>query len=196
MDDRTPPPGIEVIGELPPGVPWWDAEKLGLRANRKNILSAGYLVVWILLFTSFRGMMNWPGYVDNTPLQIVSWVVAGSAILVAVFFGTQIFRRIPVAIVRNVIGRRKWSIGTSAFPSSIEVTSILLVELVGEIPVDGNVENANVSGVALSLSDDPFVPVARVHTDRFLVNPIVLYKLLTYRIAKAKGENPPPPAFS
>lgn len=200
IDDRTPPPGIEVIGELPPGVPWWDADELGLEKSRlqQRIQFGGALTLAVVILVV-------------SPISVLLWPDTHFAReLMSEWYYPVLFVLFPG--VMFALSARGWWVALQ-MEHPVRVTSgELIVQLA---PGDFSVSMTSVEHRArLVCISNPRViqdmvvfdyhdnsqrgtpDRANVSQDYFWFPLRKFATLLTYRIAKAKGENPKPPAFS
>jgi len=230
MDSRTPPPGIEVIGELPPGTPWWDAEQLGIKRGRLGLW--GWVAILPLITSTFglcilvlygvqafeliplliRGAAE--ADVLNKLFYIVALIAVGSIVLGAIALPIFAIDQIAAALLTRhivIIDRveAKWlmfkSLRQLGRKDGREVEArVQLVNL--QMAPFGRQERSSreiASGAASAPEGLEFFGPgleSREGAGRRIgsggdLDPRHLHSLFTYRIAKAKGENHPPPEF-
>jgi len=186
--------GIKVSGELPPGTPWWDAKSINLtRSDFARKAPGCFLFVFVgaIVAMALAGTFGqqW-------------WIWAGfAALLVLLPF---LWRRslIPVLDVRHLeitdmellnqleSWRRVAALGTT-FRPILDFSDLFSAR---------RIDLRDVSRVEPGTG---YVCIKiRKHTDLVLRTGLLAIgtgafcRLLAYRIAKANGENPPPPEFS
>ncbi len=210
MDDSTPPPGIEVIGELPPGVAWWDAERLGVlqpTGPQVRVIRIVAIVAFVAMGVSLGSASLWGGRIglNETSVWLAS-AFGGFCVLLSVLMAVEAFASHTVHFVLQIsdaevvqsAGDHIWmrALGLSAKPPTFTLTQIECVKSDDRKPrhkydLPKYIAELEVFGVddraAGRKSHDLRIGVV---ADRYTVR-----SLLTYRIAKAKGENPPPPEF-
>jgi len=214
MDNRTPPPGIEVIGELPPGVPWWDAERLVVRPpvaaiTFLSIVGLAILggCIWIatVLYQIYLQAEGATAFLVLTNIIAVCLIamwglvtfLAGAGYLFVryhwVIMPAHIQHCAPFShLWRKVSGKR------AARTFRLErIDELRMIDSKVRIPTRlpfpiyargyAVVFVSDVAGrprpISLGYGRRPF-PIEKFRA------------LLAYRIAKAKGETPPPPEFS
>lgn len=210
-DDRTPPPGIEVIGELPPGVPWWDAERLGVlqpSGPQVRVIRIVAIVAFLTIGVSLGSASLWGERIglNGTSIWLAS-AFGGFCILLSVLLAVEAFASRTVRFVLQIsdaevvqsAGDHIWmrALGLNAKRSAFTLTQIQSVKFDDRKPrheydLPKYIAELEVFGVddraAGRKSHDLRIGVV---ADRYTVR-----SLLTYRIAKAKGETPPPLEFS
>ncbi len=190
-DNRTPPPGIKVIGKLPPGTPWWDADELGFPFARRPL--AFFAVFFLVVAVAVWLRIDFYAVGDARFLVRIGIVAVAFLAVMFVLFGITLLCKLPVAISRNRLERRALSIFGISIPSSIELSRVHKPREFRQY-LDGE---SICHGIQFDRTpDDPYEPPLVLNAYNLVVDPKVLVALLTYRIAKAKGENPPPPEFS
>lgn len=187
MDNRTPPPGIEVIGELPPGVPWWDAEELGLLSNRRDKLPLLLLCVVGTVILSLEMIPQISGGDEFLRRAGIAYI-AFMLVAIMVWVGL-LWRRIAVVISRDELQRRVLPLGGVSVPRKMPLSGAVNPRMLEQFS-NGAPYHA---GVKFNIAPgDEYDPAASLSSDFLLADGIVIERLLNYRIAKAKGETPPP----
>ena len=179
MDDRTPPKGIKVIGELPYHQPWWDADRLGLQPDW------GIVATMALAVVAAIGALTLPEWRTGDPFVLLPALTLGPIGLVLLV--SWVASGYPVVISRTEL------INQSALPlkKPLKISSLYVV----------GTDRRKLYGmpVAVEIASSAATEKKKTHfvsTMMLTVSVSALSILLTYRIAKAKGENPPPPEFS
>lgn len=223
-NNRTPPPGIEVTGELPPGVPWWDAERLDFRWGQDLFYSlrvGGIVLAMVLtIIAADVGFLDWLPLIEaekDVP-DSVKWPVA--VMVLVITFGVLIWQqvltpRIPYLSldgndVLQFVGTGVGAVLNSSTLKRRRMSNILslkdctleAVRAKDDSPT--NWQGATFQNSAIRISpeqpkrDAVVILIWPLGAGTELPNGLDLvghWHLLTYRIAKAKGENPPPPTF-
>lgn len=226
-DDRTPPPGIEVIGDLPPGVPWWDAEMIGIK--RAQLGFWGWMLVLFALALSFgfcfvilRGVNAFeliPFLIEVIPdadlfsqifnlfLFLVAALVSVSAVSLPLIvidrFGAGLLSRHILLIDHSEINWvdftslwQHWKKDGGEISAKHPLPNLQFAPFGSRKPTTAEISRgrpAQPEGLRITaLGFDSHREIGSAGD----LDVQHLASLLTYRIAKAKGENPPPPEFS
>lgn len=188
---REPPIGIEVIGKLPHDTAWWDADTLGLRANRQTlflILGLGLIVAALVSSQLVDRPIGDAVWHNQLWLAAIAFFALMSFIMIL-----RLAAKHAYVISKDRLLRR--TLGATGLRTN-EVANLARVYDPAPLMefVDGN---EKCMGVKFTLKPgDEFEPRTTINAMNLLVDSEVLAILVTYRIAKAKGENPPPPNFS
>jgi len=191
IDRRTPPPGISIIGRLPHDTAWWDANELGIEIARQR------LVPWIVLAVLMCGIMIPQIVFPLTRASLIEqweFVFYGAFGVMALFgAGYLLLHKHALIVSRNALKRRVLPLHGLNVPRELP-----LADFHDASPTTRLVNDDEFcDGVQINEREyDAYAPTHRVIGTLLKVDPSVLPPLLTYRIAKAKGENPPPPEFS
>lgn len=203
FDPQNPPPGVEVIGELPPGTPWWDADELLLPVN---LIVVGPLFIPFVLLCMAAGLWLATGE--------IGWRFAASEPLAPILFALGCYVTLTLSslvfLQRGI--RIKQSLGVfprTALPFGFQAK---LDRIVNVLMYDHRQEFLGPSypfafstrkyesvwaGAVLFMKSGVGDKPKRhsFQTSYLTASRGNLVALLTYRIAKAKGESPPPPDF-
>ncbi len=191
IDQRTPPPGISIIGRLPHDTAWWDADELGLELNRRLLVPWIVLALFMcaILIPEIENPLTWASLLDQ-------WdrVFYGALGVVVVFGATYLLLHKHALIVsRNTLKRRILPLLGLNVPKELR-----LADYHDASPTTRLIKGDELcDGVLINQREyDAYAPTLRIPGTLLSVDISLLPPLLTYRIAKAKGENPPPPEFS
>jgi len=117
MDNQTPPPGIEVIGDLPPDVPWWDAEELGFVTKRTAIFGFVLVCAWMAYSLGFDALFRNAG--SDTFSQRAGLLVAGYMAISALVMAAWLTSRFAVVISCNYLRRKVIQLGMFEIPKTV-----------------------------------------------------------------------------
>jgi len=226
--NRTPPPGIEVIGELPPGVAWWDAEELSFKWKPDPAHKWAMLVIFVGVFSGLGLIgiilsLNEVLAAGDRSSSVEGLVLMFSLGLLMLLLGIATYWWIQFGwpsiafmwlksdsiIQLRPSKERAYIYNISplwgAKKDKVHLRSAKLFCVLNERTQPADWKGADFETAHIEVFDDS---QALNELPRIVIGPIKIlgtlklgadledyWKLLTYRIAKAKGENPPPPEF-
>ena len=197
-DHSIPPKGVEVIGDLPPGTPWWDAEEIHFRLSRWYPWFGFWLFFIPTLFIVAGDLLLFTAdSVESNLMEVWEFVLAMGLLILALVLRIKFYWNL--VSMKSVLEFRKEDLSIlrpKALPF-FPVKSIATVEFqLGQ----------NTGGVVggwqsawLHWKPDVSSKMSKSEKIGGIGMPYgscsIMAQLLNYRIAKAKGENPPPPEF-
>ncbi len=215
-DHSIPPKGVEVIGDLAPGTPWWDADVLGIRFCWDRLVWALTIMTPVALYTAIFLPIKVVGFCSLASSSglgedwwacgkgALAWVIMWPTIGV-IYLGlvSNWLRRYSHIIHQDrVVVKSVWKTIATWINSKTKFGEVDFARMGKAIYHSGH--HPRTFGFVFHYARFIFTSgqpgkertrLGKLYLNNSVVDRDTFVELINYRVDKARGENPPPPEF-